>query len=338
MIRVGIIGCGSITKFRHAPEYKANPDCELVAFFDTRIERAEEMVEKFGGKAYQTVHELLEDKNIDAVSVCTANSSHAAITVTALKNGKHVLCEKPMATTVDECLQMIDATKASGKTLMIGHSQRFMPAHLKVKQILKSGSVGRILSFRTTWGHGGPEVWSADKGKNTWFFKKSDSVMGAMGDIGIHKVDLLRWLMDDEFEEVQAILTTIDKRDENNDLIGVDDNAVCLLKSKSGIIGTLTASWTCYGGNDNSTTLYCTNGTIKIYDNPDYPVVVTRRNGDNEYYEVGKVEGSSGIIDSFLCGINNGLPPEISGEEGLAALKVVLACMEASDKGVRIRI
>ena len=338
MIRVGIIGCGSITKFRHAPEYKANPDCELAGFFDTRIERAEEMAGLFGGKAYLTVRELLEDQKIDAVSVCTANSSHKVLTVEALNNGKHVLCEKPMATTVTECLQMIEAAKVSRKTLMIGHSQRFMPAHLKVKEILKSGSVGRLLSFRTTWGHRGPEAWSADKGKNTWFFRKNDSAMGAMGDIGIHKVDLLRWLMDDEIEEVQAILATVDKRDENNDLIAVDDNAVCLLKSRSGIIGTLSASWTYYGGDDNSTVLYCTNGTIKIYDDLDYPVVVTRRNGDNEYYEVGKVEGSSGIIDSFLYGINNGQPPEISGEEGLVALKVVLACMEASEKGTRIRI
>lgn len=183
---------------------------------------------------------------------------------------------------------------------MIGHSQRLMPAHIKLKEILKSGRVGKLLSFRTTWGHGGPEMWSADKGKNTWFFKKSNSVMGEMGDIGIHKIDLIRWLIDDEIEEVQAIITTIDKRDENNALIDVDDNAVCLLKSKSGIIGSLAASWTYYGGNDNSTALYCTNGNIKILDDPNYPIVITRRNGDNEYYEVGKVETSSGIIDSFV--------------------------------------
>lgn len=90
---------------------------------------------------------------------------------------------------------------------------------------------------------------------------------------------MIRWLIDDEIEEVKAYVSTLHKTNEKDEPIEVDDNAVCLLKSKSGIYGTLTASWTYYGNEDNSTVLYCTNGVMKIYDNPEYPIEITKRTG-----------------------------------------------------------
>ena len=106
MIKVGIIGCGKITEVRHAPEYVENPYCELAAFYDIVPGRAEEFAKRFGGKAYGTVEELLAS-GVDAVSVCTANTSHAAMAIQALRAGKHVLCEKPMATTLEDCEAMV---------------------------------------------------------------------------------------------------------------------------------------------------------------------------------------------------------------------------------------
>ena len=113
MIRVGVIGCGKIAQVRHIPEYAANPDCELVAFFNPNRKRAEDMAEKYGGKVYDTAEELLADPTIDAVSVCAANYAHAELTIKALKAGKHVLCEKPMATTIEDCEAMVAAAQES---------------------------------------------------------------------------------------------------------------------------------------------------------------------------------------------------------------------------------
>jgi len=343
MVKVGIIGCGSIAIHRHAPEYDMNPDVIIKGFYDPKNERARDLAEKYGGKVYDDYREMLEDKEIDAVSVCTSNVYHAPITIEALEKGKHVLCEKPMAVSIADAEKMIETAKRAGKYLMIGHNQRLAGAHIKAKEILKSGELGRILSFRTSFGHGGPEGWSADKGPHTWFFKKYDAFVGTMGDLGVHKADLIRWLIGDEIDEVKAYVSTQDKRNDKGELIEVDDNAVCVMKSKSGIVGTLTASWTYYGDEDNSTVLYCSNGVMRIYDNPEYPVVVTKKNREKAFYKVGRIQTNenqhnSGVIDLFINSIINNTPPEISGEEGLAALKIIIACMESSESGCAVKV
>ncbi|HEY8421008.1 MAG TPA: Gfo/Idh/MocA family oxidoreductase [Thermoclostridium sp.] len=340
---IGIIGCGSISIARHVPEYHARKDCKLIGYYDPVTGRAEKLAEKYGGKVFKSVEELLDCREIDAVSVCTPNKYHAPITIAALKAGKHVLCEKPMATSLEEAQQMIDTSRQAGKFLMIGHNQRLAPAHIRAKEILKSGELGRVLTFRTTFGHGGPEFWSQDKGRHTWFFKSDEAFIGAMGDLGVHKADLIRWLIDDEIVEVNAYVSTLHKTNENNKLIEVDDNAICMLKSKTGILGTLTASWTYYGDEDNSTVLYCTDGVMRIYDNPDFPIEITKKNKEKVYYKVGKIQTnenqtSSGVIDMFVDGINNGTEPEINGEEGLKALRIVLACLESAKTGKTVSV
>ena len=184
---------------------------------------------------------MLADPAIDAVSVCVANNAHASISIAALKAGKHVLCEKPMATTLKECEDMVVAAKESGKFLMIGQNQRLTRAHQKARELVEQGVLGEIISFRTTFGHGGPETWSVDPGKNTWFFDKNKAAMGAMADLGIHKTDLIQYLTGQTVVETTAKVTTLDKRGADGQLIGVDDNAICIYRLKNGAIGTMTA-------------------------------------------------------------------------------------------------
>ena len=124
-----------------------------------------------------------------------ANTAHAELTIAALRAGKHVLCEKPMATTLADCEAMAAAARESGRFLMIGQNQRLTKAHQKARQLVADGVLGDILTFRTTFGHGGPETWSVDPGKNTWFFDKSKAAMGAMADLGIHKTDLIQYCL-----------------------------------------------------------------------------------------------------------------------------------------------
>ena len=106
MFRIGIIGCGKIAQVRHLPEYAANPDVQIAALTDLNEERTRELASRYGAKAYASAVELLADPSIDAVSICSANNSHAEMTIAALKAGKHVLCEKPMATTLEDCEAM----------------------------------------------------------------------------------------------------------------------------------------------------------------------------------------------------------------------------------------
>ena len=238
MIKIGILGCGKIAQVRHIPEYADNPDCELAAFYNPTRSRAEDMAKKYGGKVYDTAEELLADPEIDAVSVCAANYAHAELAIKAMKAGKHVLCEKPMATTPEDCEEMVKVSKETGKFLMIGQNQRLAKAHVTAKQLLREGLIGDVVTFRTAFGHGGPETWSINPGKGTWFFDKKRAAMGAMADLGVHKTDLLHYLLDQRVVRTTARLSTLDKRGENGELIGVDDNAVCIYEMSGGAMGT----------------------------------------------------------------------------------------------------
>ncbi|CAH1201712.1 Glucose--fructose oxidoreductase [Paenibacillus allorhizoplanae] len=336
-IKVAVIGCGSISKHRHIPEYASNSNVELVAFVDPIIERAQHYAELHGGKAYSNYVDMLKAEKVDAVSVCTPNYLHAEISIAAANAGAHVLVEKPMATSAAESEAMIEAAKKNGVFLMVGHNQRLMPPHVKAKEILESGKLGKVLTFRTSFGHPGPEGWSVD-GRESWFFRKEEAIMGAMGDLGVHKSDLIRWLLDDEVAQVAAFVGTLHK--EGTD---VDDNATCLLRMKSGATGSLVASWTYYKGQDNSTVLWCENGVIKIDTDPNDQVIVELRNGTVERYKVGQVatnekQTSSGVISEFVTSILDNKPPRISGEEGYQALKVILAAFESEATGKIINL
>ena len=149
---------------------------------------------------------LLEDPNVDAVSICSANTSHAQIAVAALEAGKHVLCEKPMATTLEDCERMVSAAKKSGKKLMIDQNQRLAGAHVKARELIEQGEIGSVITFATAFRHGGPETWSVDPGQSTWFFDKKRAAMGAMADLGVHKTDLIQYLIGQTVDEVEAAL------------------------------------------------------------------------------------------------------------------------------------
>lgn len=331
-IKVAVVGCGSIAKHRHIPEYSWNSNVELVAFVDPVLERAEHYAKLHGGKAYSSYTEMLKQEKVDAVSVCTPNFLHAEVSIAAANAGAHVLVEKPMASTAEEAEAMIEAAKKNGVFLMVGHNQRLMPPHVKAKEILSSGKLGKVLTFRTSFGHPGPEGWSVD-GRESWFFRKEEATMGAMGDLGVHKSDLIRWLLADEVAQVAAFVGTLHK--EGTD---VDDNSTCLLRMKSGATGSLVASWTYYKGQDNSTVLWCENGVIKIDTDPNDQVIVELRDGTVERYKVGQIatnekQTHSGVIDEFITSILEGQKPRISGEEGLRSLQVILAAFESEATG-----
>ena len=343
MIRVGVIGCGKIAQVRHIPEYEANPDAKIVALFDVNVQRTRVLAEAHGCRAYETLEELLADPDIDAVSVCTSNATHAQSTIDALKSGKHVLCEKPMAITIEECEEMVEAARAAGKKLMIDQNQRFARAHVRAKELLDSGRIGKVLTFRTAFGHSGPETWSVDPGTGSWFFDPKRAAMGAMADLGVHKTDLVQWLIGQTVVAATAKIATLDKRDPEGNLVGVDDNALCIYQMDGGAMGTMTASWTYYGPEDNSTVIYGTEGVMRIYDDPAHSIVIDLKSGETECYDVEAIQTNdnqtaSGIIDAFIECLEGDTEPAISGESVLSAMRAVFACIESSKTGKTVEI
>ncbi len=343
MFGIGIIGCGKIAQVRHIPEYADHPEAKLLGFYDINQARAGELAQQHCGSAYETVEALLANPDIQVVSICAANFAHAELTIAALRAGKHVLCEKPMAVTLAECEAMVAAAREAGKYLMIGQNQRLAKAHMKAKELIEQGAIGKVLTFRTIFGHGGPETWSVDPGKNTWFFDKTKAAMGAMADLGIHKTDMIQYILGTRIVRTQAVLKTLDKRDATGGLIGVDDNAICIYQMENGVIGTMTASWTYYSAEDNTTVIYGTKGELRLYDDPIYSVQQINADGTRIDYQIDQIQTNdnqtaSGIIDLFVECLVEQKEPEISGENVLHAMKAVFASIESSAKGCAVDV
>lgn len=334
---MGIIGCGSITKHRHAPEYNDNPHVEEIVFYDRNRERANAMVSEFGGYAVDTVEELLQDESIIAISDCSSNDAHHIHTTKALLHGKHVLCEKPLAISVRHAKEILTAERQSGKKLMVDHNQRLNEAHKIAKRMVEQKELGEVLTFQTSFGHQGPEKWGINKSNSTWYFNEKRAPYGVAGDLGIHKIDLIHYLLDDEIIDVQAFQGAFDKEDQTGSIIQVPDNVVSILRTKKGRIGTASFSWTYYGAEDNSTLLYCQEGIIKMYQDPSYPLIIEKKNGEVIKHELEPMQtntkqSSSGIIDAFIHSIIKNEEPLITGEQAFTTLKVIEKMLEFSPK------
>lgn len=315
-IKVGVIGCGTIAVMRHLPEYAARSDVEIAAVYNRTPAKAEEVQRQYGGIVCKSVEELVA-MDLDAVSVCSVNAEHTRDSILALRAGKHVLCEKPMGITMEDCEAMTEEAEKAGKLLMIAHNQRFSEQHVNAHELIASGGIGRVLSFDAGFGHAGPEVWTGDK--DTWFFHRQAAGMGVLADLAVHKIDLIHYLTGEPVAEIYARTATLDKRYPDGRPIDVEDNAWCLCRTESGISGTLRVSWTNYGDMFDYIVIYGSKGTVSCYDAwKDSPV--------------------TGVIDEFVDCIKTGRPCRSTGREALKSMRAVFAALESSQTGTVIKI
>lgn len=187
-IKIGVIGTGGISH-EHIKGYLANDDVELYALCDIDAEKVKAVGEKYNvTRTFTDAAEMLKLAEIDAVSVCTWNSAHAPCTIAALNAGKHVLCEKPMATSAKEAMEMKEAADKNGKLLMIGFVRRYGNDCTILKDFIGEDYFGDIYYTKATYlrRNGNPGGWFGDK---------SRSAGGPLIDLGVHVIDLVRYLL-----------------------------------------------------------------------------------------------------------------------------------------------
>lgn len=249
-IKVGIIGCGGIANGKHLPALKQLDNVEIVAFCDLIEEKAQNAAKEYGApgaKVYKDYKELLKDKSIVAIHVCTPNKSHSFITIDALDAGKHVLCEKPMAKTAAEAKKMLEAAKRNKKLLTIGYQGRYMPEVQYMKKIADAGELGDIYLAK-------PHAIRR-RAVPTWgvFLDEEEQGGGPLIDIGTHALDLTLWIMDN-YKPKYAVGTTYKKlnnqTDTGNELgdwdpekFTVEDSAFGFVVMENGATIILEASW-----------------------------------------------------------------------------------------------
>ena len=188
MLKVGVIGVGSISEL-HIKPYLENDQAELVALCDLNEERLAEKGELYGvNSLYTDYQELLKNEEIDAVSICTWNNSHAEIAVAALEAGKHVLVEKPLSMTVEEALQVEAAVEKTGNILQVGFVRRHSTNAKLLKAFIENDELGEIYYAKTSWLRrlGNPGGWFSDRSK---------SGGGPLIDLGVHMIDICWYLM-----------------------------------------------------------------------------------------------------------------------------------------------
>jgi predicted dehydrogenase len=188
MLKVGVIGAGSISEF-HIKPYLANKEVKLIALCDINEGRLAEKGQLYGiSQLYTDYKELMENDEIDAVSICTWNNSHAEIAIAALKSDKHVLVEKPLCMTVEEALEVEVAVEESGKVLQVGFVRRHGDNAMLLKKFIDNGDLGDIYYAKTSCLRrlGNPGGWFSDRTK---------SGGGPLIDLGVHMIDICWYFM-----------------------------------------------------------------------------------------------------------------------------------------------
>lgn len=253
-LKFAIIGCGRIAE-RHATHITNTLGCELVATYDILKEKAEVLAEKHNATCADTLEELLQREDIDVVSICSPNGLHASHSIAALKSGKHVLCEKPMALSAHDCGEMIKAAENANRRLFIIKQNRFNPPVVAVKELIENNKLGKINSVQLSCFWNRNENYYSNSWKGTM-----DLDGGTLYTQFSHFVDLLYYLIGD-VKEVKAFGANY----QHKDTIEFEDTGVVILKFHNGAIGTINYTVNSFNKNmEGSLTLFGEKGTVKI--------------------------------------------------------------------------
>ena len=273
-LRVGIVGTGWIAE-AHIQKYKEMKDVEIVAGCDIIPGKAEKFFKTWGIEGvhcYENDLEMYAKENLDAVSVCTYNATHAECAINALNNGVNVLLEKPMCVTTEEAVEIMRAEKKSGKILSIGFQPRFDNDMKLVKEVVQSGVLGKIYYIQT----GGGRRQGIPFPFGTTFIQKDTGVIGAMGDIGCYSLDMVlnaigypkpltvSGYTSNYFGKDPEYFTTEGKPAEYADIFAVEDFAAGFIRLEGDVVLDFRIAWAMHLDTPGDTIIMGTKGSLRI--------------------------------------------------------------------------
>ncbi|RIV72557.1 Gfo/Idh/MocA family protein [Flagellimonas aequoris] len=324
LLKFAIVGCGRIGN-RHAKHIANNGILKAVC--DVDVEKSEALAKEYGATAYSSLEDMFaNEKEIDLVAICSPNGLHAEHSIKVLRSGMHVLCEKPMATSVYDCGEMIKAAESANKRLMIVKQNRFNPPVEAIKRLIDSGKLGNILSVQLScfWNR------NEDYYNNSW---KGTLELdgGTLYTQFSHFIDLLYWMIGD-VKNVEAFGGNFN----HQGIAEFDDNGVIALEFYNGAIGTINYTVNSFGKNmEGSLTIFGERGTVKIggqylneleYQNIDGVVIdnLPEGNSANNY---GQYQGSMSNHDKVYANVvevltNDGVI-SANGFEGLKTVEII---------------
>jgi 1,5-anhydro-D-fructose reductase (1,5-anhydro-D-mannitol-forming) len=322
----GVIGASNFAATYVIPAIHAVPDAEAIAVFSTSADRGAQFAAACGvPRSYDSIDALLGDPDVRAVYITTTNELHAGQTIAAARAGKHVLCEKPLALSLDEAVAMQLACDEAGVVLGTNHHLRGAPTIMAMRRLVEDGAIGAVLAARVFHARSLPPVL------RTWRTGRSEAGAGVILDITVHDADTLRYLLADEIVEVSAISA-------NQGLAadGIEDSVMGVMRSAGGVLISFHDAFTiAHAG--TGIELHGTTGSLIGRDllMPD-PVgeVVLRRQDNLEAVNVPErwplYEKAISHFDAAVLGDGS---PLASGRDGIASLACALAARESAGRG-----
>ncbi|MGN0093225.1 MAG: Gfo/Idh/MocA family oxidoreductase [Methanobrevibacter sp.] len=303
-INVGVIGVGAMG-YNHARVYYKLENANLIAVSDVSEMTLEKVSKKYDAKAYTDYNDLLEDPEIEVVSVCVPTTHHHDVVMSAIEHGKHVLVEKPIAFTLEEAEEMIEAAHKKGVILGTGHVERFNPAVQKAKELIDNDVIGDIVSASA---------------KRVGPYPPRIKDVGVAIDLAIHDLDIMYYLFNQDVKRVYASMGSILNNCE------YEDHAEIMVNFAGGMTGMLEVNWlTPYKRREISIT--GTDGIINV-DYIDQSIDVRGKFAQD--IQIEHKEPLMEELRSFLNAVTENKKPVITGEDGLNALKMVIAANRSS--------
>lgn len=322
-IRFAVVGCGTAANHIHLPALRA-AGVEVTVFASRSRSSAEATRDAWGSG---TVADAWQDgvgrDDVDAVLIATPNAQHRDVAIVAAAAGKHVLVDKPIACTTAEADEMIAAAAAHAVVVVPFQNTRFMAPFVAAHDAVHRGMVGDLTGLRAAFGHAGPQTWAPGA---SWFFERAQSGGGCLIDLGVHVIDLVRFVTGDEITSVSA---------EVNGRTGdVETDAQLLVRMAGGAIGTVHASWSSRPGPDHQLTIVGTEGTLHLDGRT--PLTRFAADGPRTRVELPTREGSP--LDEFLAAVRGERPPSVTAADGRAAVAVVEAAYRSATDGIRVDV
>jgi predicted dehydrogenase len=325
-LRIGILSVAHLHADSYVENLRRSPGVTLIGLADDDRARADQFAAAHGTRAFASVDALLAEQP-DAVIVCSENARHAPLVLAAAEAGVHVLCEKPLATTLADAQAMIAACERAGVNLMTAFPMRFNPPVLEVKALIDAGGLGHIYGCNTT------NQGECPKHHRAWFVDPALAGGGAVMDHTVHLADLLRWLLKSDVVEVYARTNHILYAEEAPN---VETGGLLMLTFANGTFASIDCSW-------NKPPYYPTWGglAMDLVAEKGYVQVDAFRQHMPVYrHDLGRAQwafwgsdSDQAMVDEFAASIRERRPPAVTGQDGLKALEVVLAAYESARSG-----
>ena len=329
---IGVIGLGAAGAL-HAESYNAiSNKAKIIVLCDKDKGCAESNAPIYGADACTSYRDILRRKDIDIIDICLPHHLHAKADIEAAEAGKHVLVEKPIATTLKDADDMIKAAKKAGVKFMVAENHAFIPAHMLAKEMVDQGKIGRAFLAKAY------EIVGDVPVEYSW--KTSPEAVGSLLDMGVHRFFVLRWIMG-EVKSVFAFAEKLACELETDN----DDTAVIALKFKNGALGEVDLTCCAVSEPTNRLELYGTKGTIIEDHMWEQPLMYCSQQPgfETEGWVKPEVEhapfpGYYGIsfrneVEHFVDCVLNDTQPKVTGEDGRAALNIALLAYKSAKTG-----